>query len=82
LAVHDELLVAEATGRDLVVCFDSLTALCEHATLEEAFRLVHLLSGRFRAADTDVRSVFYLDPSAHDRQCVETLAPLFDRRLG
>lgn len=61
---------------DLVVCFHSLTALLDHATVERAFRFLHVLTSRLQAAEAT--AFFHLDPEAHDPSAVATLQPLFD----
>lgn len=63
-------------GGDLVVCFDSLTALLQYVSLKRAYRFLHVLTGR--AAAVGARSHYHLDPSAHDDRTVATLTSLFD----
>jgi hypothetical protein len=59
-----------------VVCFDSLTALLQYADLQTIYKFLHVLTGRFDAAD--VTAHFHLDPDACDQQTVSTLTSLFD----
>ncbi|WP_435180608.1 DUF7504 family protein [Halorussus sp. AFM4] len=59
-----------------VACFDSLTALLQYADLQTAYKFLHVLTGRFDAAD--VTAHFHLDPDACDQQTVSTLTSLFD----
>jgi hypothetical protein len=82
LAADDAVRDAAAEGAPLVVCFDSLTALADHAGREAVFRFVHLLTGRLRSVAVPASATFYLDPNAHDAEEVGTLATLFDRQLG
>ncbi|PSP96710.1 hypothetical protein BRC94_11835 [Halobacteriales archaeon QS_5_70_17] len=63
-------------GGDLVVCFDSLTALLQYVSLQRAYRFLHVLTGR--AAAVGARSHYHLDPGAHDDRTVATLTSLFD----
>jgi hypothetical protein len=59
-----------------VACFDSLTALLQYADLQTVYKFLHVLTGRFEAAD--VTAHFHLDPEACDAQTVGTLTSLFD----
>lgn len=59
-----------------VACFDSLTALLQYADLQTVYKFLHVLTGRFAAAD--VTAHFHLDPEACDDQTVSTLTSLFD----
>ena len=59
-----------------VACFDSLTALLQYADLQTVYKFLHVLTGRFEAAD--VTAHFHLDPEAVDPQTVGTLTSLFD----
>lgn len=60
----------------LLVELDSLTTLLQHATLNAAFRFVHVLSGRVdRETAVLVASI---DPGAHDEQAVATMTQPFD----
>ena len=63
-------------GNETVACFDSLTALLQYADLQSVYKFLHVLTGRFDAAD--VTSHFHLDPEACDQQTVSTLTSLFD----
>jgi hypothetical protein len=64
---------AEST---VVVCFDALDDLFEHASPDTVFRFVHVLGKRLDAADAVAH--FHLDPSAHDEEVVNTFASIFD----
>ncbi|PSQ49982.1 hypothetical protein BRD15_02490 [Halobacteriales archaeon SW_6_65_15] len=59
-----------------VACFDSLTALLQYADLQTVYKFLHVLTGRFEAAD--VTAHFHLDPDACDSQTTSTLTSLFD----
>ncbi|MFC7081754.1 DUF7504 family protein [Halorussus caseinilyticus] len=63
-------------GGQTVACFDSLTALLQYADLQTVYKFLHVLTGRFDAAD--VTAHFHLDPDACDQQTVSTLTSLFD----
>jgi hypothetical protein len=60
----------------VVVCFDALDDLFEHASPDTVFRFVHVLGKRLDAADAVAH--FHLDPSAHDEEVVNTFASIFD----
>jgi hypothetical protein len=59
-----------------VACFDSLTALLQYADLQTIYKFLHVLTGRFDAAD--VTGHFHLDPDTCDQQTISTLTSLFD----
>lgn len=61
---------------DVVLCFDSLTALLQYVDVETVHEFLHAVTGHLYAADA--RAHFHLDPTAHDRQTVDALASLFD----
>ncbi|MBX0322448.1 hypothetical protein EGH21_05325 [Halomicroarcula sp. F13] len=65
-----------SSADDVVLCFDSLTALLEHVAEETVYEFLHAVLGQLDAADADAH--VHLDPTAHDRQTVDKLAPLFD----
>jgi hypothetical protein len=58
------------------VCFDSLTALLDHTDLQQAFRFLHVVTGRVESAGAVGH--YHVDPDAHDRQSLATLEGLFD----
>lgn len=62
---------------EVVVCFDSLGDLLDHASDDAVFRFVTLLTKRLSAADATAH--FHLDPDAHDDSVVSTFASIFDR---
>jgi hypothetical protein len=61
---------------DVVVCFDSLTAVLQYVELEPLYEFLHAVVGQLHAADA--RAHFHLDPTAHDSQTVEAVTSLFD----
>jgi hypothetical protein len=61
---------------DLVVCFDSLTAMLQYVELETAYEFLHTITGQLYAADA--RAHFHIDPSAHDPHTVAAITSLFD----
>lgn len=63
-----------------VVCFDSITAVLDHAGRVATFRFLRSLLVRLTEATVD--SHFHLDPVAHDERTVATLRPLFDVVVG
>ena len=64
------------TDNPTAACFDSLTALLQYADLQTAYKFLHVLTGRFEAAE--VTGHFHLDPDACDQQTISTLTSLFD----
>jgi len=71
----DSLPDADADAQ-LVVCFDSVTALLQYVDVEQAFKFLHILTDRF--SDANALAHFHLDPAAHAEETVNTLLPLFD----
>lgn len=61
---------------DLVVCFDSLTAMLQYVDVETAYEFLHAITGQLYAADA--RAHFHIDPTAHDTQTVDSIKSLFD----
>jgi hypothetical protein len=61
---------------NVVVCFDSLTALLQYVDVETAYEFLHAITGQFYAADA--RAHFHIDPSAHDERTVAAITSLFD----
>ncbi|WP_044957107.1 DUF7504 family protein, partial [Halarchaeum acidiphilum] len=55
---------------------DSLSPLVASAGLERVFRFTHLVTRR--AAARGVTTAVRVDPDAHDRRTIATLAVLFD----
>jgi len=65
-----------ARHETVTVCFDSLTELLEHISVEQAYEFLHVLTRQLHAADAAAH--VHLDPTAHDRQTVALLTSLFD----
>ncbi|WP_415379416.1 hypothetical protein [Halosimplex sp. TS25] len=59
-----------------VVCADSLTAMLQYVEAETAYEFLHAITGQLYAADA--RAHFHIDPTAHDRKTVDSIASLFD----
>lgn len=77
--VLSEISGESDSGPQIVVCFDSLTALLGHADLERAFRFLHVATGRVRS--DDAVGYYHLDPEEHDAETLATLRTLFDAVL-
>ena len=59
-----------------LVTVDSLTVLLQYVDLKRAFRFLHVLVNRVKAAGA--AGHYHMDPAAHDEQTVATLASVFD----
>jgi hypothetical protein len=68
-------LLADWAGQ-LVVCFDSVTAMLQYVDFETAFEFIHTVTGQLYAANA--RAHFHIDPTAHDEETVAAIASLFD----
>jgi len=62
--------------RPTALCFDSLTTLLQHVSVEEAFKFLHVLTSK--SAAVEATGHYHLDPAAHDEATIATLAELFD----
>lgn len=58
------------------VCFDSITALLNHADADRVFRFLHSTTGRLR--DMGAVAHYHLDPTLFDEATVNSMASLFD----
>lgn len=76
LGVQLSEALAGGEERPVRLCFDSLTVLLQYATTDQAFRFLHALTSRVRAAGAVAH--FHLDPAAHDEQTLSTVQSLFD----
>ena len=65
---------------DLVVCFDSLTAMLQYVDVETAYEFIHTITGQLYAAAA--RAHFHIDPTAHDPQTVSAITSLFDATVS
>jgi len=63
-------------GHDIILYFDSLTSLLQFVDLNQAYRFLHVLSGRVKSADG--HAFYRLDPDAHESQTIATLQNLMD----
>ena len=61
---------------NVVVCFDSLTAMLQYVEVETTYEFLHAVTGQLYAADA--RAHFHVGPNAHDRQTVDSITSLFD----
>lgn len=64
---------------DVTVCFDSVTALLGHVSVERAYKFLNALTERLWRADADAH--FHFRPAAHDPQTVQHVTSLFDARI-
>jgi hypothetical protein len=64
------------TDNDLVVCLDSITAMLQYVSVEEAYRFVHMATGQVH--ELAGQAHFHLDPQAHDDQTISTMKTAFD----
>ncbi len=63
-------------GNRTVACFDSITDLLGHVSIETAFEFLHVLTRRLDAFGATAH--YHLAPAAHNDRTVERLKPLFD----
>jgi hypothetical protein len=75
LGIKLNRMVSEADA-DLVVCFDSVTAMCQYVDRETAYTFLHTITAQLDHAGA--RAHFHLDPAAHDPSTVDLFASLCD----
>lgn len=64
---------------DVAVCFDSVTALLGHVSMERAYKFLNALTERLWRADADAH--FHFHPAAHDPMTDQHVTSLFDDRI-
>lgn len=80
LTIQSHLNAFQEEGSDeVVVCFDSLSALVETVSLRQAFRFLHILMTLISAYDATAH--YHYDGSLTTRE-LATLRPLFDAELA
>lgn len=60
----------------LVVCFDSITAMCQYVDPETAYGFLHTIAVQLHASDATAH--FHIDPAAHEESTVDLFASLCD----
>jgi hypothetical protein len=74
----EQVISAWADGPEpVVLCFHSLTTLCQYVDDRAAFRFCHTVTRHLDSVGAS--SHFHLDPAAVDDRTVATLSALFDR---
>lgn len=81
VGLHTNEVLTRWGGDDapILVYFDSISALLQHAALDVVYRLLHPFTGQ--VFGTDARAFYRLDPDAHDAATHQTLEQLFDAFL-
>jgi hypothetical protein len=79
MQLNNALTEFEKSDNKLVVCFDSITALLQFIDLENAYKFLHMLTGKLHAADAYAH--FHVDPEAHETQAIRQLQTTFDDRI-
>lgn len=75
-ALAHALAELDAEAHAVSVCFDSVTRLVEDRSLEDAFRLLHVITRQLESAGATAH--YHLSTADEDGQTVATLKPLFD----
>lgn len=78
MAIHSYLREFTTSGHEIVLCFDSLSALVEAVPLQRAFHFLHILTNLTRALG--VTAHYHYDPTLA-AQDLDTLRGLFDTEL-
>lgn len=63
-------------GRELRLCFHTLTTFLQYADLRTVYQFLHVLTGRVRT--NGGLAHYHLDPTAHDQRTVNSLLGLVD----
>lgn len=61
---------------ELVVCFDSVTAMCQYVEPDTAYGFLHTIAVQLYQADATAH--FHLDPAAHEEPTVDLFTSLCD----
>jgi hypothetical protein len=69
----DEL---RSPSTDIVVCFQSLSALLQYTGTEQAFQFMQVLTDHFKQADAMAH--VHMNSDAHDSQTIATFTQVFD----
>ena len=62
--------------RSIIACFHSITTLLQYVDLQQAFKFLNVLTGRF--TDAGAIAHYHINPAAHDEQTIRKLTTLFD----
>ncbi|QLH81354.1 DUF7504 family protein [Halosimplex pelagicum] len=65
-----------ASDRQVVICFESVSALLQYVDLDQAFKFLRVLTDRCQ--EIGAIGHYHMDRRAHDEQTIATLAELFD----
>jgi hypothetical protein len=68
--------LVDAADGDLVLCFDSVTAMCQYVERETAYTFLHTITTQIEHAGAAAHC--HLDPAAHDQETVDLFASLCD----
>lgn len=79
IALNRQFERFEDASGDLLLCFDSITALLQYADLETAYRFLHVLTTQLDHSNGV--GFFHIDPGAHDDKTLHTLLSLFDASI-
>ncbi len=66
----------QGTGNQVLLDFDSLTALLHYASRDKTFQFLHVLRGRLDARGALAH--YHMDPSVHDERTINTFKSLMD----
>lgn len=76
IKLSEQLQRWSGDGNHVTFCFDSVDDLLRTVDAKTAFRFLHVLTGRFAAADATAH--YHLDADAFDDRTVNTIKTLFD----
>ncbi|MFC4450162.1 helix-turn-helix transcriptional regulator [Halorussus aquaticus] len=74
--LSEQLTRWNGNGNQTLVSVQTLTILLEYVDFDTAFRYLHILTHRVRAADAI--GFYQMDPDIHDEETINTLKTLFD----
>lgn len=76
ITINDCIAGWDEEGRQITLCFDSLTHLLNEGKIEKVFQFLSILSARIRSVDGVAH--YHLDPNQFSEEAIGTLRPLFD----
>lgn len=74
-----EMIDGESDENKIAICFDSLTALLQYVSLEEAVQFISLTNSIVRESGGSIH--YHVDPSAHETETMRALRSVVDTDL-
>lgn len=79
ITITEQLREWVGDGKQVAVCFDSLSMLLQYTDVDRTFRFLHVITGRLRKVDAIAH--FHMDPTVHEDRTLNTVKTLFDAAM-